>query len=344
MSMGDPPGYLKVPLLFEASVKGSPRLNGSLPKLLHTSLEDYHTEDSLVYEEVFFDFGTDKKLRQWNWQASVLGMRLTAWNFGQKIIFIMVHSKINHGDLFAGKDKTGGDVAMEVEDFMKCIFTPPLDKVVYASTLFMLTCSHLVTFDKLYTTMKQAIIHLRPEYMIMFTAPNFISAVAKMFVVTYLIQVLIQGHDLFTIFQDLSNVSTDLWMHTDVLIFYIRGLLAPRTPFGSRSCAPNAAEPPSIIISAHGARLCLWDAQHAAPFVHGPDCAEGSCVKSQKAKAMTGFQCEEEALAFCESDNYAKHAAILWWTAAFEPQLFYRGLAIIHQAYYTDDEGIFMVY
>ncbi|KAI5985804.1 hypothetical protein EDC04DRAFT_2615287 [Pisolithus marmoratus] len=47
-------------------------------------------------------------------------------------------------------------------------------------------------------------------------------------------------------------------------------------------------------------------------------------------------------LAFCELDNYAKHAAILWWTAAFEPQLFYRGLAIIHQAYYTDDEGIFM--
>ncbi|KAI6031037.1 hypothetical protein EDC04DRAFT_2922759 [Pisolithus marmoratus] len=217
-----------VPLLFEASVKGSPRLNGSLPKLLHTSLEDYHTEDLLVYEEVFFDVGTDKKLRQWNQQASVLGTRLAVQNFGRKIIFIMVHSEINHGDLFAGKDKAGGDVAMEVEDFMKCIFTPPLDKVVYASTLFMLTCSHLVTFDESYTTMKQAIIRLRPKYTIMFTAPDFISAVAKMFVVTYSIQVLIQGHDLFAVFQDLLNVSTDLRMHTDwVQIFVVPQSLAP---------------------------------------------------------------------------------------------------------------------
>ncbi|KAI6045216.1 hypothetical protein EDC04DRAFT_2598818 [Pisolithus marmoratus] len=304
-SMGDPPGYLKVPLLFEASVKGSPRLNGSLPKLLHTSLEDYHTEDSLVYEEVFFDFGTDKKLRQWNRQASVLGVRLAVWNFGRKIIFIMVHSEINCGDLFAGKDKAGGDVAMEVEDFMKCIFTPPLDKVVYASTLFMLTCGHLVAFDESYTTMKQAIIRLRPEYTIMFTAPDFISAVAKMFVVTYLIQVLIQGHDLFAVFQDLLNVSTDLRMHTNMLIFYIRGLLAPRAPFGSRSCAPNAAEPPSI----SGYRYS-WYHSHQRPWGKAlpmgcSTCgtirpwsrlkrAEGSRAKSQKAKAMTGFQREEE--------------------------------------------------
>ncbi|KAI6022538.1 hypothetical protein BKA83DRAFT_4126194 [Pisolithus microcarpus] len=49
------------PLSSEVSAKGHPRLK-SLPKLLYTSLEDYHTQDSLVYEEVFFDFGTDEKL------------------------------------------------------------------------------------------------------------------------------------------------------------------------------------------------------------------------------------------------------------------------------------------
>ncbi|KAI6038137.1 hypothetical protein EDC04DRAFT_2604235 [Pisolithus marmoratus] len=332
--------------------------SGSLPKLLHTSLEDYHTEDSLVYEEVFFDFGTDKKLRQWNRQASVLGARLAARNFGRKIIFITVHSEINRGDLFAGKDKAGGDVAMEVEDFMKCIFTPPLDKVVYASTLFMLTCGHLVAFDESYTTMKQAIIRLRPEYTIMFTAPDFISAVAKMFVVTYSIQVLIQGHDLFAVFQDLLNVSTDLRMHTDVLIFYIRVGTDIRG---------------TTVIGAHGARLCLWDAQRAAPFVRGPDRnVQKVRVRSPKrprrrlgfsarrktekissiidirllstnriaeklgAKVLSAASVFREiemfhpiepstiprnmlvSLAFCESDNYAKRAAILRWTAAFE--------------------------
>ncbi|KAI5985805.1 hypothetical protein EDC04DRAFT_2615288 [Pisolithus marmoratus] len=314
-SMGDPPGYLKVPLLFEASVKGSPRLNGLLPKLLHTSLKDYHTEDSLVYEEVFFDFGTDKKLCQWNWQASVLGARLAAWNFRQKIIFITVHSEINHSDLFAGKDKAGSDVAMEVEDFMKCIFTPPLDKVVYASTLFMLTCGHLVAFDKLYTTMKQAIICLQPEYTIMFTAPDFISTIAKMFVMTYSIQVLIQGHDLFAVFQDLLNVSTDLQMHTDVLIFYIRGLLAPRASFGSRSCAPNATEPPSISgyrYSWYHSHRCPWGKAlpmgcstcGAIRLWSRSKRAEGSCVKSQKAKATTGFQRKEEVRSEPLHDEY----------------------------------------
>ncbi|KAI6026007.1 hypothetical protein EDC04DRAFT_2606196 [Pisolithus marmoratus] len=243
MSMGDPPRYLKVPLLFEASVKGSPRLNGSLPKLLHTSLEDYHTEDSLVYEEVFLDFGTDKKLRQWNQQA--------------------IHSEINCGDLFAGKDKAGGDVAMEVEDFMKCIFTPPLDKVVYASTLFMLTCGHLVAFNKSYTTMKQAIIRLRPKYTIMFTAPDFISTIAKTFVMTYSIQVLIQGHDLFTVFQDLLNV------------YWLRGPHLVRDPVHLMPLNPLQSVGTDIhgttVIGTHGARLCLWDAQRAAPFIRGPN-------------------------------------------------------------------------
>ncbi|KAI6016848.1 hypothetical protein BKA83DRAFT_4128575 [Pisolithus microcarpus] len=95
--------------------------------------------------------------------------------------------------------------------FVNCLFIPSLDKVVYASTLFMLMCGHLVTFEESYMTMKQAIMHLRPKYTIMFTASDFISAVVKAFVMTYSVQVLIQGHDLLTIFQDLLNTSIDLF-------------------------------------------------------------------------------------------------------------------------------------
>ncbi|KAI6032159.1 hypothetical protein BKA83DRAFT_4122551 [Pisolithus microcarpus] len=197
ISTGDPLRSLKVLLSSEASAKGHQRLK-SLPKLLYASLKDYHMQDSLVYEEVIFDFGMDEKLVRWSKKASLL-----------------VHSKVNWGNLFAGKDRNGNDVAMEVEDFMNCLFIPTLDRVVYASTLFMLMCGHLVAFEELYLKMKQAIMHLRPEYTIMFTALDFISAVVKAFVMTYSIQVLIQGHNLLAIFQDLLNTSIDLHMHTD---------------------------------------------------------------------------------------------------------------------------------
>ncbi|KAI6043310.1 hypothetical protein EDC04DRAFT_2600200 [Pisolithus marmoratus] len=105
--------------------------SGSLPRLLHTSLKDCHTEDLLLYEEVIFDFGMDGKLGWCNWWASLMGARLTVWDFQWKIIFVTVtvHSGINCSDLLAGLDKAGGNVAMEVEDFMKCIFIPPLDKI-----------------------------------------------------------------------------------------------------------------------------------------------------------------------------------------------------------------------
>ncbi|KAI6037358.1 hypothetical protein BKA83DRAFT_16446 [Pisolithus microcarpus] len=277
--------------------------HGSLPKLLHASLEDYHTQDSLVYEEVFFDFGTVEKFVQWRKQVGLLGTRLAAGNFGWKIIFITVHSEVNRRDLFAGKDESGGDVAMEVEDFMNCIFIPTLDKVVYASTLFMLTCGHLVAFEESYMAMKKAIMHLRPEYTIMFTAPDFISAVAKVFVVTYSIQVLIQGHDLLAIFQDLLNISMDLRMHADVIVFYIRGLLAPKAPFGARSRTLNVTIPPSIV----GYRYS-WYHTHRRPWgkalpIGCPKCGairpwsrskraqEGSHAK---ARAMAASECEEE--------------------------------------------------
>ncbi|KAI6040750.1 hypothetical protein EDC04DRAFT_2602199 [Pisolithus marmoratus] len=281
--------------------------SGSLPKLLHTSLEDYHMEDSLLCKEVIFDFGMDGKLGWWNWWASLLGARLTVQDFQWKIIFVTVHSKINHGDLFAGLDKAGGNVAMEVEDFMKCIFIPPLDKVVYASTLFMLTCGHLVAIEESYMAMKQVITHLQPKYTIMFTVPNFISTAAKMFAVAYSTQVLIQGHNFFTIFQDLLNISTDLQMHTDVLLFYMRGLLPPRAPFGLRSNSHSVAEPPSIT----GYRYS-WYHSHRHPWGKAlpmgcSQCGairlwsqsrwegEGSCAKSQKAKVTTGLQHEGEA-------------------------------------------------
>ncbi|KAI5980859.1 hypothetical protein EDD15DRAFT_2204872 [Pisolithus albus] len=226
---------------------------GSLPKLLYTSLEDYHTQDSLVYEEVFFDFGTDEKLVRWSKKASLLGARLAERNFGRKIIFVTVHSEVNRGDLFAGKDRNGNDVAMEVADFVNCLFNPPLDKVVYASTLFMLTCGHVVAFEESYKAMKQAIMRLRPEFTIMFTAPDFISAVVKAFIVTYSIQVLIQGHDLVAIFQDILNTSIDLRMHTDVILFYIEDIHG------------------TTVIAVLGASLCPWGARNVALFVRGPD-------------------------------------------------------------------------
>ncbi|KAI6023371.1 hypothetical protein EDC04DRAFT_2900567 [Pisolithus marmoratus] len=220
-------------------------VRGSLPKLVHTTLEGYHTAESLAYEEVTFDFGTERKLTHRTKKAGLLGERLAAWNFGRKIIFVTVHSVTTCSDLFAGKDKDG-DVAMMVKDFMDYVFIPPLDEVVYGSTLFMLTCGHVVTFEESYTAMKNSIARLRPEYTILFTAPEFMIAAAKMFAVAYSVQVLIQGHALLDIFRDLLNVSLELRMHTDVLIFHISGLVTPKVPFGSRIPALGVALRPSI--------------------------------------------------------------------------------------------------
>ncbi|KAI6004869.1 hypothetical protein EDD15DRAFT_2359762 [Pisolithus albus] len=50
------------------------------------------------------------------------------------------------------------------------------------------------------------------------------------------------------------------------------------------------------------------------------------------------------ALAYHEMDNYANRAAILRWTAAFEPRLFYWGLMLIPRGYYVNDDGHFVVY
>ncbi|KAI6115884.1 hypothetical protein F5141DRAFT_1062080 [Pisolithus sp. B1] len=176
--------------------------------------------------------GTKRKLHHWMKKVGLLCARLKGWNFGCKIIFIMVHSIVTHGDLFAGKDKDG-DVAMMVEDFMDYVFTPPLNEVVYRSTLFMLTCGHVVS--------------LWPEYIILFTTPEFILTATKLFAMAYSIQVLIHGHSFLDIFHDLLNVSLDLRMHTDVLVFYISSLLALKAPFSLRIPTLDVAQPPSIL-------------------------------------------------------------------------------------------------
>ena len=57
------------------------------------------------------------------------------------------------------------EVRMETEcemlligfQFMKCLFGPSLERVVHRSTLFMLTCGPLVTFQDLFLAMKQTI-------------------------------------------------------------------------------------------------------------------------------------------------------------------------------------------
>ncbi|KAI6038216.1 hypothetical protein EDC04DRAFT_2604207 [Pisolithus marmoratus] len=169
-------------------------VHGSLPKLVHTTIEEYHMAELLAYEEVTFDFGTERKLTHWMKKAGLLGERLTAWNFGHKIIFITVHSITTCGDLFTGKDKDG-DVAMTVKDI----------------------------------SMKNLMVCLWPEYTILFTVPEFIITAAKMFAMAYSIQVLIQGHALLNIFCDLLNISLELRMHTDVLIFHISSLVTPKS-------------------------------------------------------------------------------------------------------------------
>ncbi|KAI6016993.1 hypothetical protein PISMIDRAFT_18541 [Pisolithus microcarpus 441] len=121
------------------------------------TLDEYHTKASLEYTEVTFDFGTQKKFDQWRVKAKKLGTKLGASDFKRKIIFITIHSEVTCGDLFSGKDEKGGDVAMRVGEFMSCLFSPPLDEVMYASMLFMLTCGPLVLFQESFTSMQQSI-------------------------------------------------------------------------------------------------------------------------------------------------------------------------------------------
>ena len=146
---------------------------GVLFFLLKTTLEDYYTMESLVYEELTFDLGTDTKLNQW--RETVWKLGLNACKFMWKIIFVMVHSDLTCSNLFAQKDEdeNKGDVLAEVKNvsikltclnislicgqFMTCLFSSPLENIIYVSTLFMLTCGLLVTFQKSFLKLKTSI-------------------------------------------------------------------------------------------------------------------------------------------------------------------------------------------
>ncbi|KAI5994649.1 hypothetical protein EDD15DRAFT_2366135 [Pisolithus albus] len=86
---------------------------GSLPRVLNTALEEYHTESTLRYYEIFFDFGTWDKLCQWESKAEQLVAEVGLDIFQHKVVFVSVHSEVSCGDLFAGKDENNEDVALK---------------------------------------------------------------------------------------------------------------------------------------------------------------------------------------------------------------------------------------
>ena len=88
---------------------------------------------------------------------------------------------------------------------------------------------------------------LRPEYTIAFTQTDFISAAVKLFIVAYGIQVLIEGHVLADILQDLLNVSLDLRMHSDVVLFHIQGIRSSNSVLSLLSNSPSSVNSPSIV-------------------------------------------------------------------------------------------------
>ncbi|KAI6158806.1 hypothetical protein EDD17DRAFT_1763295 [Pisolithus thermaeus] len=96
---------------------------GGVPRLLNAALEEYFTEATLRYLEVVFDFGTRRKLSCWQAEAQRLAATIGEVTFQQKIIFISVHSELTHGDLFAGKDEGGDDVAVLPKEFMDYLFS-----------------------------------------------------------------------------------------------------------------------------------------------------------------------------------------------------------------------------
>ncbi|KAI5989188.1 hypothetical protein F5J12DRAFT_968956, partial [Pisolithus orientalis] len=171
-------------------------IQGLLPSLLNTTIEEYHTSNSLLYQKIIFNFGMDRKFSQWSMRIKKLGEKLGTYAFKRKIIFVTVHSEVTHSDLFAGKGESGEDVAMEVGEFMKCLFTSPLQNMVYGSTLFMLTCGPVVSFEQSLVALKQSIAQLWPEYMVAFTAKDFLNVVVKIFIMLYGVEVLIEGHAL----------------------------------------------------------------------------------------------------------------------------------------------------
>ncbi|KAI6018422.1 hypothetical protein EDC04DRAFT_2607751 [Pisolithus marmoratus] len=203
---------------------------GGVPRVLNTVLEEYHSEKTLCYLEVVFDFGTHRKLGLWRSEAESFAATISEDIFQQKIFFISVHSKVMRGDLFAGKGEDGSDVAVRPEDFMNYLFSGGLQPLVNGATIFMLSCGPLVAFSESVCSLKKALLKLRPTYTVAFGAKRFISAVVKSFIVAFGVRVVIQGHNLGEVFKDLLDASIELPMHTDAYIFQVKDQMAAGAP------------------------------------------------------------------------------------------------------------------
>ncbi|KAI6010009.1 hypothetical protein EDC04DRAFT_2610415 [Pisolithus marmoratus] len=131
---------------------------GSLPHVLNTSLEEYHTDSTLQYYKVVFDFGTMHKLHHWEAEAERLAAEIGPGIFQHKILFISVHSEVMCGDLFAGKDKNNEDVTLPPMEFMMHLFSGCLQHVINGSTVFMLLCGPLVASCGSLSSLKEAIV------------------------------------------------------------------------------------------------------------------------------------------------------------------------------------------
>ncbi|KAI5999691.1 hypothetical protein EDD15DRAFT_2193722 [Pisolithus albus] len=209
---------------------------GSLPRVLNTALEEYHTASMLCYHEVVFDFGTWDKLCLWETKAQALATEIGKDKFKYKVVFVSVHSEVTRGDLFAGKDENGEDVAVEPMESKEGDNPASLSSFVAPPGL------HLTD------------IRLKPTYTVAFGVDRFISTVLKSFIVAFGVRVLIQGHALCEVITDLLNVSLELRMHSDTFFFQLKEQTAPGLPLPS----PN---PPSVI------GVCYsWYHNHRRPW------------------------------------------------------------------------------
>ncbi|KAI6043257.1 hypothetical protein EDC04DRAFT_2600303 [Pisolithus marmoratus] len=180
-------------------------VRGGVPRVLNMALEEYHSEKTLRYLEVIFDFGTHHKLGLW-------------W------------SKADSFAATIGKGEDGSDVAVRPEEFMNYLFSGGLQPLVNGATIFMLSCGLLVAFSESICSLKKALLELRPTYAVAFGAKHFISAVIKSFIIAFGVRVIIQGHDLGEVFKDLLDVSIELPMHTDAYIFQVKDQMATGAP------------------------------------------------------------------------------------------------------------------
>ncbi|KAI5990186.1 hypothetical protein EDD15DRAFT_2198186 [Pisolithus albus] len=245
------------PHLSKASVKEPRNPRGSLPQVLNTVLEEYHTPSTLRYHEVEFDFGTSDKLYHWETRAEALATEMGKYVFEYTVVFVSVHSEITRSDLFAGKDEKGEDVAVE-----------PTEAI--AEQVF-----HSLLPQRLHLTD----VRLKPTYTIAFGADRFISAVLKSFIVAFGVRVLIQGHAFEEVITDLLNVSLELRMHSDTFVFQLKDRTAP--------CLPHPSPNPSVI----GIRYS-WYHNHRRPWGTAlpMSCPKCSSVRSW-SQSKTGVDC-----------------------------------------------------